>query len=226
VKAGHTASFVVWIWSTKAESTGVTVTAKVASALDIGGPSFTVCPVAKGKTCKVGNVPVGLADELQVAVKVRAQAGLGEQVQLSATAKATGAKSFTGSATDVVVVNPTGSTSTPTLPVTTLPPPSSLPTISGAGVSPGDPGNLFPTVGASSASPSSGSIGLPQVKPKSALHVQDASATVPLDTRLIGGQLAGLAVLAGAVAIAIARLSLRAPKPEEDASGKAAKQDD
>ena len=51
MKAGHTASFVVWIWSTKAESTDVTVTAKVASALDIGGPSFTVCPVAKGKTC-------------------------------------------------------------------------------------------------------------------------------------------------------------------------------
>jgi len=43
--------------------------------------------------------------------------------------------------------------------------------------------------------------------------VVDAAATVPLDSRLIGGQLAGLAVLAGAVMIAIARLSLRAPKP-------------
>ena len=41
----------------------------------------------------------------------------------------------------------------------------------------------------------------------------EAAATVPLDSRLIGGQLAGLAVLAGAVIIAIARLSLRAPKP-------------
>jgi len=39
---------------------------------------------------------------------------------------------------------------------------------------------------------------------------------VPLDARLIGGQLAGLAVLAAAVTIAIARLSLRAPKPQED----------
>ena len=40
------------------------------------------------------------------------------------------------------------------------------------------------------------------------------SATLPLDPRLIGGQLAGLAVLAGAIAIAIARLSLRSPKPQ------------
>jgi len=47
---------------------------------------------------------------------------------------------------------------------------------------------------------------------------------VPLDTRLLGGQIAGLAVLAAAIAIAIARLSLRrqkagdpnlAPKPPE-----------
>jgi hypothetical protein len=46
---------------------------------------------------------------------------------------------------------------------------------------------------------------------------------VPLDARLLGGQIAGLAVLAGAIAIAIARLSLRrqkvndpnAPKPPQ-----------
>ncbi len=40
------------------------------------------------------------------------------------------------------------------------------------------------------------------------------SATLPLDSRLIGGQLAGLAVLACAVAAAIARLSLRSPRPQ------------
>jgi hypothetical protein len=41
------------------------------------------------------------------------------------------------------------------------------------------------------------------------VHVATASATVPLDARLIGGQLAGLAVLAGGIAIALVRLSLR-----------------
>jgi hypothetical protein len=44
---------------------------------------------------------------------------------------------------------------------------------------------------------------------------------VPLDARLIGGQLAGLAVLAGAVTIAIARLSLRAPKTSDDSNANA-----
>jgi hypothetical protein len=218
VKAGHTASFVIWVWSTKAESKGVTVTAAVASSLYIGGPAFSVCPDADGKTCKVGDVPVGQADELQATVKVHAQAALGEQVQISATAKADGATPFTGSATDVVVSDPSGSSSVPALPGTTLPAgASSLPAISGTGVSPTDPSGLFPTVGASSATPSSGSLGLPKVKPKTELHATDASATVPLDTRLIGGQLAGLAVLAGAVAIAIVRLSLRAPKPDDEA---------
>jgi hypothetical protein len=50
------------------------------------------------------------------------------------------------------------------------------------------------------------------------VHAADAAATVPVDARLIGGQLAGLAVLAGAVTIAIARLSLRTPKPQDTAN--------
>jgi hypothetical protein len=41
------------------------------------------------------------------------------------------------------------------------------------------------------------------------VHASDVSSTVPIDARLIGAQLVGLAVLAGAVTIAVARLSLR-----------------
>jgi hypothetical protein len=40
------------------------------------------------------------------------------------------------------------------------------------------------------------------------------SASFPLDTRLVGGQIIGLAVLAAAVTIALARLSLRKPRPQ------------
>jgi hypothetical protein len=47
------------------------------------------------------------------------------------------------------------------------------------------------------------------------LHATTAADTVPLDARLLGGQIAGLAVLAGAIAIAIARLSLRRQKAGE-----------
>jgi hypothetical protein len=218
VKAGHTATFAVWVWSSKAASNGVTVTLSVASAEDLGVPSFSVCPVADGKTCKLGDMPSGQADELEAGVPVHAKAALGEQVQLTATAAAKGAKSFNASATDVVVVSPPPSTTTPQPSAPTLPP-TSIPPISGTGSSPGNASNLFPTV---TPTPSSGpsSLGLPSVKPKRTdVGVTDAADTVPLDPRLIGGQLAGLAVLAGGIAIAIARLSLRSPKPQDDKSG-------
>jgi hypothetical protein len=49
----------------------------------------------------------------------------------------------------------------------------------------------------------------------------DLSAGLPLDVRLIGGQIIGLAVLAAAVTIAVARLSLRRQpaKHSEDSTG-------
>jgi hypothetical protein len=40
------------------------------------------------------------------------------------------------------------------------------------------------------------------------------SASFPLSTRLVGGQIIGLAVLAAAVIIAVARLSLRRQRPQ------------
>jgi hypothetical protein len=45
-------------------------------------------------------------------------------------------------------------------------------------------------------------------------RVTDVSASFPLDTRLIGDQILGLAVLAAAVTIAVARLSLRKQRPQ------------
>jgi len=51
----------------------------------------------------------------------------------------------------------------------------------------------------------------------------DVSASFPLDTRLIGGQLVGLAVLAAAVTIAVARLSLRRPSPQHSKDPPASK---
>lgn len=146
-------------------------------------------------------------------MKVQAKAALGEQVQLSAKASASGALSFSDSATDVVVVTPTADSDAP--PVTL--PPGTLPAISGTGISPTNPSGLFPTV---QATPSSGSLGLPHAKQRPVLHAADVASTVPVDARLIGGQLAGLAVLAAAVTIAIARLSLRTSKPNENPDAK------
>ncbi len=39
------------------------------------------------------------------------------------------------------------------------------------------------------------------------------ASSLPLDPRLVGGQLAGLAVLAAAITMVVARLSLRTPQP-------------
>jgi hypothetical protein len=157
----------------------------------------------------------GQVDELEATVKVGSFAALGELVQISAKASAAGALSFTGSAHDrVVAANATIPNST-----VSIPPQQNLPPIPGTGVSPADASGLFPTVGAS-PTPSTGTPSSPAAKPRPLLRAADASATVPLDDRLIGGQLAGLAVLAGAVAMAIARLSLRTPKPQDNASAK------
>ena len=71
----------IWVWSTKAASTGVSIKAQVAAAPDIGAPKFTVCPSASGATCNVGSLPVGQADELEATVPVKSPGdGLGEQL--------------------------------------------------------------------------------------------------------------------------------------------------
>ena len=111
---------------------------------------------------------------------------------------------------------PSTATPPPTVPVTPALPavPGSVGTLPGVGTSPQNPANLFPTVSpAASASPNSAGTAANGRRPHR-INALAASATLPLDPRLIGGQLAGLAVLAGAIVIAIVRLSLRSPKPQ------------
>jgi hypothetical protein len=65
------------------------------------------------------------------------------------------------------------------------------------------------------------SLNFPQVTPSpdpsassTPVKVSEVSASFPLSTRLVGGQIIGLAVLAAAITIAVARLSLRKPRPQ------------
>lgn len=219
VRPGSVANFVVWVWSKNAQSNGVTVTLHVAPATGVQSPTFAVCPEIGSASCKMGNVATGLADELQVAVKVGNKATVGEHVLLTAKATATNSKPMSGSAADVVVAVLSTSPGTG-VPGAGQLPPVSLPPIPGLGSSASNPSGLFPTIGPS-GSPSTSPLGLPPVKPHKAVRVTEAAATVPLDSHLIGGQLAGLAVLAGAVVIAITRLSLRTPKTAEEKAGDA-----
>jgi hypothetical protein len=91
--------------------------------------------------------------------------------------------------------------------------------VPGVGTSPQNPASLFPTVSPGASSTPNSSAAAQAGRRAHHINALAASATLPLDPRLIGGQLAGLAVLAGAIAIAIARLSLRSPRPQGGKSG-------
>jgi hypothetical protein len=193
------------------------VEASVRHVKGAGHAHFSVCPSAKGSTCALGDLPQGQADELQVKIPVGKHATTGNNLTLNAKAQAKHAHSDTGSAAVKITAvpaapdpgtSPPGAGSDPgtgSLPV--------LPTVPAAPVtgSGTDPGGLFPTV---SPHPSA-SAGRAASSASHARRIRATSAgdTLPLDPRLIGGQLAGLIVLAAAIAIALARLSFRPQRP-------------
>jgi fibronectin type 3 domain-containing protein len=203
VAAGDTASFVVLVWSTGAASSNVSVGASVVAATYLDTPSWAICPSASGTTCTIASLPLNQVYELLVSVPVSSSAPDGANVQFTAQALASGALSFSGSGTEVVTSG--GISATTTTPSSAVPPLISLPAIPGTGVSAVNPSELFPTVSPSSG----GTLGLPGARSPSPLRAADVSSTVPIDARLIGAQIVGLAVLAGAVTIAILRLSVR-----------------
>ncbi len=221
VRPGRTASYAIWVWSTVAEAQGVSVTASVGSAAHVNAPRFTVCPKASGDVCSVGTLPTGQSEELVAGSSVGSAASAGEHVTLTATAQAAKAGSFHSAATiDVVAASTPPATTDPSLPSSTLGS-SGLPPLPTGLTSPTDPSGLFPTVSPTTPSSPAAAAADPARKRANHSDARDVSATLPLDTRLIGGQLVGLAVLAGAIAVAIARLSLRGPRPRD--GGDAAK---
>jgi hypothetical protein len=213
VRPGHKAAYAIWVWSTRRAGQAVTVKIRIAHVRHVAAPHFTVCPHTGSATCRIGTLATGKADELQATAKVGKAAAAGEQVQLIATVSGKAARSFQSSATAVVRASAPPSSGSPP-PTTVTLPPVSLPPVSGiGGGAPGDPTGLFPTVSPAPSSSPSDALGFPPAaKRTSRARAATVAAIVPLDPRLIGGQLAGLAVLAGAVAIAITRLSLRRPK--------------
>jgi hypothetical protein len=216
VRPGRTASYEISVWSTVTEAKGVSVTVAIGSVAHVDVPRFTVCPKSSGNVCTVGALPTGQREELIAAASVRNAATSGEQITLTATAQASKAKSFHSSATVDVVAPPPPAPPAPSLPSSNLPPGSLPPLPGGPLTSPNnDPSGLFPTVSPAGSSAPSSKAGDPAKKVLNRSTARDASATLPLNTRLIGGQLAGLVVLATAIAIAIVRLSLRGPRPHD-----------
>ena len=216
VQPGGTGSYAIWVWPSGGQAKGITVTAsaKVTAAIT---PRFSACRSASGATCTLGTLAADQADELLATVAVPNTAKTGQHATLTVAAKATGATAATPASASALISTTT--TISPTAAAglggvgTTLA--AGLPPLTPAGVAssaalpflPGpttDPGGLFPTVApAASASSAANARGVP---------VTVASDSFPLSTRLLGGQVLGLAVLAAALVIAIARMSLREPR--------------
>jgi hypothetical protein len=205
------ASYKIFVWSTGAESDAASVTVGINKVADVAAPGFTVCSQPSGDVCTVGDLLTSQSDELVAAAQVRTSASAGEKIILTATARASKATSFHATATIDVVASTSGSTSTSANAGDSLPGTSVSIPPDGALTSPVDnnPSGLFPTVSPESAASTRGKAG----KNPTANDVAIVSSTLPLNSRLIGGQLAGLAVLAAAIAISIARLSLRTERP-------------
>ena len=204
VDPGTKVRYAIWVWLTSGTgNVKVTLSAKPKSV----SPAFSVCATSGTTKCTT-SVSTG---QVELQAKVAAPDRPTKRFILTATATSSQASnSATASATvNIKPKNPSPSSSpTPNAgDGGTLPPAAGLPsgtTIPGLGVQPsGDLGSAFPQV-----SPS------PSVSASAAQHghgtqTLDLSAGLPLDVRLIGGQVIGLAVLAAAVTIAVARLSLR-----------------
>jgi hypothetical protein len=240
VHPGGTGSYAIWVWPAGGAASGVTVTISGKVASKAVTPKFTVCPTASGRTCKVGGIAKGTSDELQATIAVPGGTAAGKQAILTATSAASDAAappaagaaikitakpsashspSPSPSPTPTPTSTSTGSGLGATLPAGILPtvplaavPGASLGELPGPTTSAGSPGGLFPTVSPQpSASPSPYSAVLPNAR---GVRVTDVAATFPFSTRLVGGELVGLAVLAAALAIAIVRFSLRRPRPQ------------
>ena len=240
VHPGGTASYAIWVWPAGGAASGITVTISGKAASKDVTPKFTVCPTASGRTCKVGGIAKGTSDELQATAAVPSGTAAGKNVTLTATAKASDATAPPAADAAIKITakpsskhsspsptptpsssstDPTGSGLGATLPPGILPTVplgvtsgAVVPELPGPTTSAGSPGGLFPTVSPQpSASPSPYSAVLPNARN---VRVADAAATFPFSTRLIGGELVGLAVLAAALAIAIVRFSLRRPRPQ------------
>ena len=237
VHPGGTGSYAIWVWPAGGAASGVTVTISGKVASQAATPKFTVCPTVSGRTCKVGGITKGSSDELQATIAVP-RGTAGKQATLTATANASNAAappaaggaikitakpsashSPSPSPTPTPTSSSTGTGLGATLPAGILPtvpsaevPGASLGELPQPSTSAGSPGAVFPTVSPQpSASPSPYSAVLPNAR---AVRVTDAAATFPFSTRLVGGELVGLAVLAAALAIAIVRFSLRRPRPQ------------
>ncbi|MGN6680854.1 MAG: hypothetical protein ACTHKL_24090 [Streptosporangiaceae bacterium] len=199
-------TYSLWVWST-VRATRVTVTT-TSSARSMKSPAFTMCPTPRMNRCTIRTLPANQAFELRLTDQVRKTATAGAPMTLTVSVQSGALSPAEATVTTFVSrrVHSPGGGSVPPLPPL---PPTTLQPFPSATITPPSLGGLFPTV-TPTASPSASQNGKTSGK---ATRVEQTSSALPLDPRLIGGQLAGLAVLAAAITMVVARLSLRTPQP-------------
>ena len=207
---GGTITYSVWVWSTVQASQ---VRASVAAdAKQMQAPQFTLCPGAHTASCRLGSLPANQAFEMVITDQVRTKAAVGHQVTLTVTVTGAGLSPAEAAVTTVLTQkSQSPPPSSGTVPPETFPPY----TFPGTTVTPGGLSGLFPTV-----TPSASPAGSPASRGRrpSRRFADVSSSALPLDPRIIGGQLAGLAVLAAAITMVVARLSLRTPQAAASAA--------
>jgi len=211
IPRGHTAEWIVGVWTTGADASGATVRLSAAPAGEKAAFSVGCAPNGKA-SCSLGALKAGSTVRmLQARVAVPATATSGTSVRLTATAGATTAvtdpkASVTisvtapGTATVAAQVTPLGGgTGISPLPV------GYLPYLKGTGatLSPGgDATGLFPAL-----SPSAG----PSASSQNPGAGSPVAETLPLakDQSVMDAQIAGIAVLALAIGLGVTGLVFR-----------------
>jgi hypothetical protein len=187
----------------------------------MGTPAFRLCPARRGDTCSIGSLPAYQAFELVVTDKIGKKATTGEEISMTAVVQGDAqtpsgvALSPAEAAVSTVLGRRSSSSSTSTSEPGSTAPATSLPGLPGTTVTPGSISGLFPTITPSSSPPA----GRRESSKHKVAGATSTASSLPLDPRLIGGQLAGLAVLATAITMVVARLSLRTPAPAAPAPG-------
>ncbi|MHB1434323.1 MAG: hypothetical protein ACYCVZ_19665 [Streptosporangiaceae bacterium] len=181
-------------------------------------PKFSTCPgtrksAPKSGNCRIGALRANKTLKLVVAARIRTAAKAGAEVTVTVAVTAPGLSRAEASVTAVLgpgTPSPGASSPSP-LPSTPVPT-TTLSPLPGTTVTPNNLSSLFPVV---TPGPESCRTATHRHRVR-ASRFTTAAAGQPIGARLIGPQLVGLVVLAVAITMAVARLSLRRATPPAD----------
>lgn len=243
VQPGQAEQFVINVWPTGGSANNVTVQVSGAPT-SFGAPTFNTCANGDGTaTCTVGTLQASQTTQVRAQFSIPTSAPGGQTASLSGTGTGVATGSSTSGSvssqagftvlkpTPTPTPTPTGTRSsnghghssgsgsggsTPSLPsgLGQVSPLGGLLPLAAAHAGAGsgaNAGSLFPTI-----SPTSGSSGSASARdPHSPYRARTVADILPLNSRQLGSQIAGLVVLAIGIVIALARVSLRKPKTQD-----------